>query len=59
MSTKHVSSSDGHQTETRTYENGTCTNIQHTDNESGENHEHNVGHGGALGLFGAFTGSKK
>ena len=59
MSEKVVSTSKNGQTETKTYENGRLESIQHTDNETGKTHEHEVGRGGAVGAFGPFTGSKK
>ena len=59
MTTKTASTSKNGQTETKTYENGKLKNIQHTDNKTGETHEHNVGRGGLLGAFGPFTGTKK
>jgi len=59
MSTKSVSKSDNGQTETKTYVNGRLENIQHTDNDTGKTHEHNVERGGLLGVFGPYTGTKK
>ena len=59
MSQKTVSTSKNGQTETKTYENGRLEKIQHTDNKTGDTHEHNVGRGGLMGAFGPYTGSKK
>lgn len=59
MTKKSVSTSNNGQTETKTYENGKLENIQHTDNKTGETHEHNVERGGAIGVFGPYTGTKK
>ncbi len=61
MSDKIKSTSKNGQTETKTYDgnSGQLKSIQHTDEKTGKTHEHNVGHGGALGLVGPFTGSKK
>ena len=45
--------------ESTTYENGHLEKIQHTDNKTGDTHEHNVERGGLIGAFGPYTGSKK
>lgn len=59
MSTKTVSTSNNGQTETKTYEDGRLESIQHTDNKTGDTHEHEVNRGGLLGAFGPYTGAKK
>lgn len=59
MSKKSVSTSKNGQTETKTYIDGKLESIQHTDNKTGDTHEHNVERGGTIGAFGPYTGSKK
>ncbi|PLX20940.1 hypothetical protein C0584_04105 [Candidatus Parcubacteria bacterium] len=59
MSKKVVSHSSGGQTETKTYENGRLESIQHTNDRTGENHEHEVCRGGALGALGPYAGGRK
>lgn len=59
MSKEVVSTEHNGQTETKTYNDGKLESIQHTDNKTGENHEHEVGRGGLIGAFGPYTGSKK
>ena len=44
MSKKTVSKRSGDQTKTKTYTNGECTRIQHTNNRTGKNHDHAVKH---------------
>ncbi len=59
MSQKTVSTCKNGQTETKTYENGRLEKIQHTNNKTGDTHEHNVDRGGLVGAFGPYTGTKK
>jgi hypothetical protein len=59
MSKNVRSTSKNGQTETKTYVNGRLESIQHTEDKTGNTHEHEVGRGGAMGAFGPFTGSKK
>lgn len=59
MSKNVASTSNNGQTETKTYDNGKLESIQHTDNKTGNTHEHEVNRGGAIGLFGPYDGKKK
>jgi len=55
MSKKIRSERSGGQTKTKTYTNGRCTSIQHTDNRTGKNHHHEVKHG----ICGSSAGKRK
>jgi hypothetical protein len=59
MSKNVVSTSNNGQTETKIYEDGKLTSIQHTDEDTGKTHEHEVSRGGLFGAFGPYTGKEK